>query len=218
MKKIRLIECLLPSLVAWFTNRRIREESKKKNWDSLSDYWKQTITAEETHSLENAVDDLYHSEMQRKETIESKAASLFEAIGFAVSLVSIAIILTEKRTVLLLLVFPLGNFILAGICSWHATKIGEFFLLTLEGIKENLKLAKKKPKNESKIHRIIEKLVSTEMNCSFILIKSNWLAAAYQHFLLGILSIIIFFVIIIFEPYFMQIWEFLINVFLQACC
>lgn len=217
MKKTRLVEYLLPSLVAWFTNRKIREESKKKNWDGLSDYWKQTVT-EETHSFENAVDDLYHSEMQRKETIESKAASLFEAIGFAVSLVSIAILFTEKRTVLILLVFPLVNFILAGICSWHATKIGEFFLPTLEGIKENLGLTKRKSENESKLHWIIEKLVSTEMNGPFILVKSNWLAAAYQHFMLGILSIIIFFAIIILEPCFMQIWESLNNVFLQACC
>lgn len=217
MKRIRLIEYLFPSLVAWLANRRIREEFKKKNWDSLSDYWKKTITAEETHYLENAVNDLYVSEMQRKETIESKAASLFEAIGFAVSLVSIAVLFTEKRTVLILLVIPLVNFILAAICSWHATKIGEFFLPTLEGIKENLELAKKKP-NESKLHWIIEKLVGTEMNCPFILIKSNWLAAAYQHFLLGILSIIIFFAIIILEPCFMQIWEFLNNLFLQACC
>lgn len=217
MKRIRFIKYLLPSLVAWLTNRKIREEFKEKNWDSLSGYWKQTIAAEETHSLENAVNDLYVSEMQRKETIESKAASLFDAIGFAVSLVCVAVLFTEKRTILILLVIPLANFVLVAICSWYATKIGEFFLPTLEGIKEHLKLAKK-GSNEPKLHWIIEKLVSAEMNSPFILIKSNWLAAAYQHFLLGILSIIIFFAIIIFEPCFMQIWEFLDNLFLQACC
>lgn len=203
MKKIRLIEYLLPSVVAWFTNRTIRERYKKKNWDSLSNYWKQTLTAKEIYSLEKIVDDLYHSEMQRKETIESKAASLFEAIGFAASLVSIAIVFIDKRTASIFLVLPMANFILAGICSWHATKIGEYFLPTLEGIKENIKLVKKKPKDEPKIQWIIEKLVITEMNSPFILMKSNWLAASYQHFLLGILSTILIFPIIIFEIYFM---------------
>jgi nitrate reductase gamma subunit len=100
---------------------------------------------------------------------------------------------------------PLANFILAGICSWHATKIGEFFLPTIEGLKENLELIDKKQEKESEIHWMTEKLVGSEMNCPFILMKSNWLAAAYQHFLLGILLIVIFFAIIIFEPYFMHV-------------
>jgi hypothetical protein len=204
MKIGRLIEYLLPYLVAWFTNRKIGKKFNKKNWESLSDYWKQAITGERIHTLEKAVEDLYHSETERRETIESKAASLFEAIGFAVSLVSIAILFAEKRTLLALLLFPLVNFILAGICSWHATKIGEFFLPTLEGIKENIELAKKKQKDNSKSHWIIEKLVSTEMNYPFILIKSNWLAAAHQHFMLGMLLVIICFVITVLEPQFMQ--------------
>ena len=203
MKKIRLIEYLLPSVVAWSTNRKIREEHKKENWDSLSNYWKQTLTAKEIYPLEKIVDDLYHSEIQRKETIESKATSLFEAIGFAASLVSIAIVFIEKTIALVLLLFPLVSFILAGICLWHTTIIGEFFLLTLDGIKEDLELVKKKPKEERELHWIIEKLVSTEMNSPSILIKSNWLTASYHHFLLGILSIIPIFAVIIIETYFL---------------
>jgi len=205
MKKTKLIEHLFPFLVAWSTNRRIKEQTKEKKWDTLFNYWKKIINAKETHSFEKAVDDLYRSEIQRKEAIESKAASLFEAIGFAVSLVSIAIVFTEKSPLLILSMLPLANFILAGICSWHATKIGEFFLPTIEGLKENLELIDKKQEKESEIHWMTEKLVGSEMNCPFILMKSNWLAAAYQHFLLGILLIVIFFAIIIFEPYFMHI-------------
>lgn len=201
MKKTKLIEYLFPSVIAWFTNRRIREKSKKRDWDDLSNYWKQRLTAKEVHCVENAADDLYHSEIQRKETIESKAASLFEAIGFAVSLVAIPILFMEERTALILLVLPMVNFILAGICSWHATKIGEFYLPTLQGIKENIESVKRKPESESKIHWTIEKLVSTEMNCPFILMKSNWLAAAHQHFLLGILSVITVFAIIILDTF-----------------
>jgi hypothetical protein len=205
MKKTKLIEHLFPFLVAWSTNRRIKEQTKEKKWDTLFNYWKKIINAKETHSFEKAVDDLYRSEIQRKEAIESKAASLFEAIGFAVSLVSIAIVFAEKSPLLILSMLPLANFILAGICSWHATKIGEFFLPTIEGLKENLELIDKKQEKESEIHWMTEKLVGSEMNCPFILMKSNWLAAAYQHFLLGILLIVIFFAIIIFEPYFMHI-------------
>jgi len=211
--KNRLIRYLLPSVVAWVTNRKVREKSKKKDWDVLSNNWKQVVTAKEMNSLANIVNDLYYSEMQRKQTIESKASSLFEAIGFAVSLVSIAIVFIAKGTALILLVFPLVNFILAGICSWHATKIGEFFLPTLEGIKEDLKSFEKKSESEIKLHCIIEKLVNIEMNCPFILMKSNWLAAGYQHFLLGILSIIIIFVIFIFEINFAQVQNFLNNFF-----
>ena len=204
MKKISsLISRLLPYVVAWITNRRIREENKEKNWECLSNYWKQTLAAKEVSSLEKIADDVYHSEIRRKETIESKAASLFEAIAFAVSLVSIAIVFIEKTAALILLLFPLVNFILAGICSWHATKIGEFFLLTLQGIKEDIESIGKKPGNESKTHWIIEKLVDTEMNSPLILIKSNWLVAAYQHFLLGILSIIPIFVLIVIVTYFL---------------
>lgn len=195
---------LLPYVVAWDANRRIREENKEKNRECLSNYWKQTLEAKEVSSLEKIADDVYHSEIQRKEMIESKAASLFEAIAFAVSLVSIAIVFIEKTTALILLLFPLVNFLLTGICSWHATKIGEFFLLTLQGIKEDIESPiEKKPRNESETHWTIEKLVDTEMNSPFILIKSNWLVAAYQHFLLGILSIIPIFVLIIVATYFL---------------
>lgn len=208
MKKIKLIEYLLPSLVAWSTNRKIREQAKGKKWDALFDHWKKTINAKETNFLEKVVDDLSMSEIQRKETIESKAASLFEAIGFAVSLVSIAVIFAEKSPLLIFSIIPLANFVLAGICSWHAIKTGEFFLPTLEGIKEYLELPDKKQEKVSRTHWMTEKLVSAEMNQPFILTKSNWLAAAHQHFLLGILSIIIFFVAIFFEPHFLQIWEF----------
>lgn len=215
MKLSKLIEYLLPSLVAWFTNRRIREESEKKSWEESSDYWKEIITIEKMRYLEKAVNDLYLSETQRKETIESKAASLFEAIGFAVSLVSVAVLFIEKEIASIIFVIPLGNFILAAICSWKATKIGEFFLPTLDGIKENLTLTNKE-KNEPRLQWVIEKLVSIEMNCPIILIKSNWLAAAYQHFLLGIVSIILFFGIIIFEPYFMLVWKFLDCMFTNS--
>lgn len=212
MKKIRLGERLFPSVVAWLTNRRIREEYDEKEWDSLWDYWKRTTNMQKMPFLENAANDLYDLEMQRKETVESKAASLFEAIGFAVSLISIAIVIFEKGTALVLFVFPLINFILAGISSWHATKIGEFSLLTLNGLKEELDLTKEKTGNNSKTHWMIEKLVNTEMNRPLILMKSNWLAAAYQHFLLGILSTILISAIMISEPYLGRIWEALNNV------
>lgn len=203
MKKISssLIKLLLPYVVAWVTNRKIREQNKEKSWEGLSNYWKQTLATKEVSSLEKIADDVYHSEIQRKETIESKAASLFEAIAFAVSLVSIAIVFIEKTTALILLLFPLVNFILTGICSWHATKVGVFFSLTLQGIKEDIESIEKKPRNEPKIHWTIEKLVDTEMNFPLILTKSNWLVAAHQHFLLGILSIIPIFVIIIVATY-----------------
>ena len=197
MKKIKLVGYLLPSIVAWFTNRRIREERGEENWDSLLDYWKQSIAAKEIQSLEKVVDDLYASEMQRKDTVESKAASLFEAIGFAISFISIVIVFIERGIALILLLFPMANFVLAGICSWLATRIGEFFLPTLEAIKDNLELAKKKPKNKLKTNWIAEKLANTEMNRSLILIKSNWLVAAYQHFMLGILSTVIVFAIVV---------------------
>jgi hydrogenase maturation factor HypF (carbamoyltransferase family) len=208
MKKTKIIEYLLPSLIAWSTNRRIREQAKRNEWNTLFDHWKKTINTKKTHSFEKAVDDVYQSEMQRKGTVESKAASMFEAIGFAVSLVSVAVVFAEKNPLLVVAVLPLVNFILAGICSWHATKIGEFFLPTLESIRENLEQVETKQRK----HWIIEKLVDTEMNSPFILIKSNWLAAAYQHFLLGILLIIMFFVVIIFGPYFIQIGQLLNNV------
>jgi hypothetical protein len=193
------------------TNRRIKRQLKENEWEVLFDKWEKRIDVKKVKQVEKTVDDLYQSEIRRKETIESKATSLFEAMGFAVALVSIAVIFADKSPLLIISLLPIANLVLSGICSWHATEIGEFFLPTLESVKENLGLAEEK----LMIRSVVEKLVDIEMNSPIMLIKSNWLSAAYQHFLFGILLLIMFFGIIILEPYFVNILNLLNSAFLQ---
>jgi hypothetical protein len=204
MKGNRLIEYFFPSMTAWDTNRKIHEELEKKNVANLTNYWKKTIGAHVTEIKQHAADDVFETEIQRKQTIESKAASLFEAIGFAVSLVSIVIAFGDKNPFLLFSLLPLVNFVLAGICSWQATKIGKFYLPTLDTMKENCSIKQEK---QSKIHWMTEKLVNTEMNTLPILMKSNWLSAASQHFLLGIVSTIIFLAIVLLSNQIVQLCD-----------
>lgn len=195
--KSKLLKYVLPSLVAWSTNREINRQAKNNDWRRLSESWTEIIDVKRISSLSEAVDNLYESEMRRKDTIESKATSLFEAIGFAASLVSIAIVFAERSPILFLSLIPLANLVLSGICSWHAIRLGQFYLPTLEGIKANLESPRIKQDAELKMRLITEKLVDTEMNTPTILMKSNWFTAALQHFLLGILLISVFFIVII---------------------
>jgi len=197
----RIIKPLCSCFIAWSTNRRIKKQIEAKQWEDLFNEWEKRIAPTGAQSMdwkkmklvEKAVDDLYQSEIKRREIIESKATSLFEAMGFAVALISVAITFAEKSPLLIISLLPIANLILSGICSWNATKIGEFFLPTLQSVKDNLELAKEKLITRP----IAEKLADIEINSPILLIKSNWLFAAYQHFLIGILLIAIFFTIII---------------------
>lgn len=210
MKIPRFVKFLFPCLVAWSTNRRIKNQSQQVRWKTLFDKWEKRIDVKKIKIVEKIVNDLYQSEIRRKEAIESKATSLFGAVGFAISLVSAAIIFANKTPLLIISLFSIVNFILSGICSWHATKLGEFSLPTLESVEENLGLAEEKMKT----YTVVEKLADVEMNFPLILIKSNWLFAAYQHFLFGILLLIGFLAIIISEPYFRNILGLLNNALL----
>lgn len=205
-----IVELLFPCFMAWSTNRKIKKRLVENTWEIIFDKWEKRIDAKEMKLFKKTVNDLYQSEIRRKETIESKASSLFEAMGFVVALVSIAVIFADKSSLLIISLLPIANLILSGICSWHATKIGEFFLPTLESVEENLGLTQDKLITRS----VAEKLADIEMNSPIILIKSNWLSAAYQHFLYGILLLIMFFAIIISEPYFVNILNLLTNMFL----
>ena len=197
----RIVEPLCPCFIAWWINRRIKEQNETKQWDDVFGKWEIKITSTGVQSMdwkkmelvEKAVDDFYQLEIKRREIIESKATSLFEAMGFAVALVSVVIMFAEKSPLLMISLLPIANLVLSGICSLNATKIGKFFLPTLESVKDNVELAKEKLMTRL----IAEKLADIEMNSPILLIKSNWLFAAYQHFLIGILLIVIFFAIII---------------------
>jgi uncharacterized membrane protein len=218
MKGSRLVEWFFPSLKAWDTNRKIYEELKKKDVVNLRSDWKRTIGTQVTKTKLDAADELFETEIQRKQTIESKAASLFEAIGFAVSLLSIVIAFGDKTSFLLFSLLPLANFVLAGVCSWHATKIGKFYLPTLETMRDNCNTKQEK---QSKVNWITEKLANTEMNTLPILMKSNWLSAASQHFLLGIISTIIFLAIVLLSNQIIQFCDLIGNLlrhFLGLLC
>lgn len=175
-------------MIAWLTNRKIHKTSQKTR-KVIARQWKVILNKVEIDQLKSIINDVYSSEMDRKNTIESKATSLFEGIGFAASLLSIAIVFTGQQSLSLLLFLPMIHFIVAGICSWHVTKVGKYHMVTLPGIKDDLESLQQSTSNYEN-HWTIEKLTYVEMNTPSLLIKSNWLSAAHQHFLLGLLLII----------------------------
>jgi hypothetical protein len=191
MKGRAVVEFLLPSIVAWWRNRQLMREYKEKDPSKVAKSWEEKLKEGGTEDLQPIVDDVYDTEMQRKDALESKATSLFEGIGFAVSILSIAIVFIGQRLIFVLLLFPVFHFLIAGICSWNATRVAKYhFFTTSQDLENDLALTAGKPLEERRRYWIAQKLASTEMNSKLLLVKSNWLSAAYQHFVLGLLFII----------------------------
>jgi len=197
MKK-RFIEWFFAFIIAFQTNHKISEQSKEDKWGVKYKNWATKIDAEKNVDFEKLANDVYAFELQRKDTIESKASALFDAIGFAVALVSIpsAILINGLGCVqFIFLVLSLFNLVVGGICSLLVTKIGQFHMITVDGIMEEIKNKENLGKSEKENLVTINKIVSTEMNFPLLLKKTNLLSAAQQHFLLGIVFVSLFIII-----------------------
>jgi len=191
MRKRTVLEFLFPSIVAYNTNKRLKKESAEINFNKLSSKWERVLAQRKAECLERVVDNLYDAEMRRKEIIESKALSLFEGIAFTVSLLSVALVFIGQRLISVILLLPMFHFIMSALCSWNVSRVAEhYFFTTLNGFEQDLKATSNLVETECKRYWMTQKLACTGINNGILITKSNWLSAAYQHFVLGILFVI----------------------------
>lgn len=189
---------LFPSIVAWWVNRQLIKEYEKKDLDKVATSWEEKLKKFSVEALQRIVDDICNAEMQRKNTIESKVMSLFEGIGFAASILSVAILFNQQRIIFILLLLPMTNFIIAGICSWSVARVAKYHVFTtLHDFDYDLSQTAGHSSEDCKRYWIAKRLASTERNTNLLLAKSNLLSAAYQHFFLGLLFIIPILVLLI---------------------
>lgn len=190
MKLNQVVRTLFPSILAWWTNREVLKD-EEQSLDEIVKSWEGRLKSVNTASLQHVVDDIYNTELHRKETMESKAASLFGAIGFAASILSIFVVFFDTSPVFLSLLLPLLHFIIAGLCSWMVGRVEEYHFFSTPGtFYGDLEAINDKSEKECKKYWIAQKLASTKINSKRLLVKSNWLSAAHQHFLLGIVFVI----------------------------
>jgi hypothetical protein len=77
MKGNGIKQALFPSIIAWERNHEIMSNYKKKKWATTETEWNKKLKNHDAKLLQSIVDDVYGSELIRKDTIESKATSLF---------------------------------------------------------------------------------------------------------------------------------------------
>lgn len=183
---------LFPIFDTWKTNSEITRQHNKIKWNDLYNNHVHQLKTAQKVDFEKMADDLYSFEIQRKETIESKASALFDAIGFALTILSVSGIIFSKNNIAqwILLMLPLLFLILAGICSWKALNIKAFYLIN----RNTLDMIIKQNPSKKQGNRIyaIEKSMCAEMNQPLLLKKSNWVSAAQQQFIIGLLFVVVF--------------------------
>lgn len=191
MNRYEIMETLFPWKVALTENSKIMSDYKKKSWVSTEAAWSKKFNAYDGERLHRIVNDVYDSEFSRKDTIESKATSLFEGFGVIAAVLSIVLVFGQNPVLLVLLLLPIGSLLLGAICAWRATVVGEYnYFTTLSTLDADLSKTCTMNENENARYWAIQKIICVEKNSSLLLMKSNWLSAAYYQLLWGLALII----------------------------
>lgn len=195
-----LVFWLLPIVHAWNENKAISKAFEEKNWDDFSKTKLKTMNSNNKIDFEKIADDVYNFELQRKDMIESKAAALFDASGFVISIISISGIVIANYTVteLLILMLPILYLILSAISSLLALKIGSLTTIWIDSTVQNISKRNPTDKAESKKFYALEKIVIAETNLSTLNKKSNWTYAGQKQFLFGLILTALFIILVYF--------------------
>lgn len=208
MNKVRVAELIFPVVAAWYINKHLSGEFKKakEERDNLVKDWLDKISTKKVNDrfVEKMASEIYDLEIKRKATLEKKATSLLAAVGFVISLISVALVVAGKDWIIrpwtpyALFFFGIAifHFITSGTSATRVLKVGEFFQLTTDAIKDSLRLEVDEQKQQPVLNWTVEKLVDVEINYSTMLIKSNWLDASQGLFLRGLYSLGISFVFV----------------------
>lgn len=137
-----------------------------------------------------AIDELYNFEIQRKSTIESKATSLFGSAAIAVSVIALLVTFWEytpfdKLLISSLAAYIIINFILSAVYSFKILQLTMFNCLTTDN------LIKFGDSNRIGIQLILDKFRAIELNYRLILTKSNRLVASENHFMAGVVFLVV---------------------------
>ncbi|ACB75230.1 hypothetical protein [Opitutus terrae] len=158
------------------------EERLKREIDSHGDDFEQ---------LEEYATMLLESEVKRRERIEDKAGTLFQATGIVTALFAVSPVLSGRIWIVegWRLHVLLATYLLAGIhlvtSLWMAMavrRVGELYLPTVADLVETLD-RKGKIRNE-RIHSVI---VRTKRNEAFLGMKANRLVAAEAYYRRGLI-------------------------------
>lgn len=186
------IEKLFPIIAARITNIQIKKQAKPKDkiLESIENKIPDTIIESQEWITRNA----YLDETQRRTVIETKGSWLLVGASIAISLISIMInSLLDPKILWVNIVF------LYSIVHFAATGLGVYLATQISSINipnTNTLFSAEKSTQKIRLEIAKELLLTTTLNRSMTDQKANFVDAAQNHFLHGLLSMSVGFFII----------------------
>lgn len=194
----RLFGVLFPLVCTLAANKRISIDQKKES-DARSERVQNTVNEIEKHELDflqKMLDDVYNTELQRKNSMEVKGAALIGAAAIAVSVISISLVVYNSDNISLfttemlsnaariILAYAVIHLITAGVSTLPVFDTYPYYLPTATRVRE----ISGQDKEKEKLQWIAEKLVGIELNERMIAKLNNWISTAGRHFVHGLLA------------------------------
>lgn len=197
---MNLLEFIFPLLAALVVNKSI-DKKKSKTFDELHPKWIDILKKSKTNEnlLENISHGIYKDEDKRASNIENKGSWLLVGIGVSISLLSIIFgVVTNSEIISFIQLIALAfffiaifNLIFAAIGAYKAMKIGMRYVADVKDLSKTLEA-----KNDKILDWTARYLANVECNVNLIIKKSNWIDVSQQHFIRGLIFIVIGFVLL----------------------
>ena len=190
-------ECICSIAAAYRANKNMKIEDQNE-LDTKRVKWEKKLSKKdiETTQIGYIVRSVYNDENMRRSCIENKGSWLL--IGASISAILTSIMLNSPSDselswiINLIFGYSVINFTLAGIGVYCATRIVQMCFLDVNEI-----LDKNENSEKLGIDIIIEQLITIERNQNPIQKKTNFVFAAQNHFIIGLLSMVTGFMIVL---------------------
>jgi hypothetical protein len=203
-----ILSILFPSLNAWLANMDIEEKQtiKEKNvTQELNERRKKLTPGKNEIAFCKMADDLHNFEVQRLNILARKGTSILAATGFVITLMLLTLTLKKDWfsssyfsligfCIILVAVYYFGT---SAICASASLRVSQFHQIT---VLDSQVITEKKLQTQQEYNNewALEKMSCVDTNYNILQIKTNWLDAAQESFLLGISLTIICFIILAF--------------------
>ncbi|MCY4491502.1 MAG: hypothetical protein OXC46_08585 [Thaumarchaeota archaeon] len=201
------LEYVFPLIKTILVNRNIDKKSKTLKGAFKANCIKQKKILKNsglsTEQILKISHDLYNDENNRTSNIENKDSRLLIGVGISTSLLSIIAgfsfedeLSLSHMFAIVLLICSISNLVISGIGVHCATRISERYVLTTSNL--NAIITNKK----NIITWAAQQLVAVEYNYDLIRKKSNYIDMSQQHFIRGIVLMMLGFIFLLCEPLF----------------
>lgn len=197
---MNFLELIFPLIAVIVVNKSI-DKKKRHTFDELHSKWINILKTSQVNEnlLEKITHGIYMDEDKRTANIENKGSWLLVGIGVSISLVSIILGVKANSEIILLIqliaifffFIAILNLIFAAIGAYKAMKIGMKYVTDVNDLSKTL------DKNNDKILDWAARyLANVECNVNLIIKKSNWIDVSQQHFVRGLIFIVVGFVLL----------------------